>query len=139
MKNAWLLLGFLISGCYSVPEPLAYQATEISHLAMSSAYFEGSDPVSITQLSGEALDRQFTRLSVTEKQKNQFSIWWLVLGPMQSSGGWSFKDSLRKDRIELCLLGPKPGAIVTMAFQAPMSLIGTNSRTPPIYTGTCPE
>jgi hypothetical protein len=137
MKSAWFLIGLLISGCIPNPESRTDHLKKLNYIALSSAYFEGAEPISITKLSGEALDRQFIRLSVPDAQKKEFANWWMVLGPMQPTGGWKFRDSIKNGQIELCLLGPEPGAVVTMAFQAPMSLIGTADPFPPIFIGNC--
>lgn|GEM_PF-3347726 len=107
------------------------------YVTYSSSYSEGADPVLVSPLKDNELDKQFVRLLIPKEERKEYFYWWVIIGQMKPTGGWRFIESVHEDQISFCLQPPSPNTIVTMAFQAPMVLVGNHRNSAPNFIGEC--
>ena len=112
------------------------------HLAPSLIFSGGSvqgGDSSPQKILGADLTRVATRFEVPPSVLTSRSHWWLIVGEMKTTGGWTWTFVSDHDEypLRLCLKSPGPDTAVTMAFTAPTGFVGTNSSKSPIVSSSC--
>ncbi len=127
------VLAMSVLSCASAP------TTTDAHVSFTGAWHSSKGYEELRRIESEELRYHASRLGIPSETVARFSNWWLLIGEMRNSGGWTYQLVQSPQTLSICLRPPAPGAIVTMAFQAPLILIGTNDTAKPVLRGECPE
>jgi len=119
-----------------VPAPVTADAP----VTYAGAWHSSKGHEEIRRIESEELHYHASRLGISAETVARFSNWWLLIGEMKNSGGWTYQLIQSSSKpLEVCLYPPALDTMVTMAFQAPLLLIGTNSDAKPVLRKECPS
>lgn len=132
LKSAWALVTTsVICAC-------AAGASGVRpYVALHGGWHSDGPEGVVRRIEGDELHDHARRLGLDLGELGAFPHWWLAVGAIQSTGGWQFRVTELEGRLSLCLHPPSPGAMVTMALQSPLLLLGTQSLSQPVFTGRC--
>ena len=92
------------------------------------------------EIIGDELTKAAKYFDVDPAVLNTRSHWWLVVGDVQSTGGWSWdiQNAAEHYPVRLCTRPPARDTAVSMVLTAPTALMGSDSSIAPVVVGTCP-
>lgn len=128
-----ITMGLAMSLLSCMPAPL----TADTPVAFAGGWPSSKGHEELRRIESEELRYHASRLNVPTETTARFSHWWLLIGELKNTGGWAYQLIQSHPALGICLNPPAPGAMVTMAFQAPLILIGTNSADKPALFGKC--
>jgi hypothetical protein len=91
------------------------------------------------EIVGNELTRAAKYFDIDPAVLNSRSHWWLVVGDLKSTGGWSwaFQNAGEQYPVRLCIRPPPRDTAVSMSLTSPTALIGSDSSIAPLVVGTC--
>ena len=107
-------------------------------LLFSGGSVQGGDSLP-REIPDVELAKVATRFEVPQSVLTSRSHWWLIVGEMKTTGGWTWTFVSDPDEypLSLCLKAPGSDTAVTMAFTAPTGFIGSNNSKSPIVVSSC--
>jgi hypothetical protein len=138
VKNITLLGSlFFISACSNSAQTYVDSPDQtIDYDTFVGASHDFNKTENINFLNGDDIDLYKGRFNLT-KDESTYQFWYLVTGITQPTGGYYYKARIKNRKISLCLQSPDAHSSVTMAFQAPLLLVGVDSDVRPIFDETC--